>query len=155
MEKAFVHMLVWTVLLTGFISKSDWPFLYMRPHTHAAWLSSYYRFPWNLFIGPLMLRDHFLPHSLFLSSHRWQIEQWPKKRKCADPFRVLSYKHRPMQIPIRGKSHPGSLCSSALISSVEQCALQPELYLGKSVTVQARSHERGARLTDQPVTDRF
>lgn len=62
-EKAFVHMLVWTVFLTGFISQSGWPFLYMWPHTHAASLSSYYRFPWNLFIGPLMLRDHFLPFS--------------------------------------------------------------------------------------------
>lgn len=40
---------------------------------YAALLSSYYRFPWNLFIGPLMLRDDFLlQHSLLLSFHHWK-----------------------------------------------------------------------------------
>lgn len=106
MEKAFVHMLVWTVLLTGFISKSDWPFLYMRPHTHAAWLSSYYRFPWNLFIGPLMLRDHFLPRSLFLSSHHWQIEQRPKEKEVRGPIQSFILQTQTHADTYQGKISP-------------------------------------------------
>lgn len=130
----------------------------MRGLRHTALLSSYYRFSWNIFIGPLMLGNHFLPpRSLFLPFYHWKIEQWPKKRKCGEPFRVLSYKHRPMQTLIRGKSHPGSPLSSALISSVERCSLtlQAELYFGKSVLIKAHSHERRTCLTDQPVTDRI
>lgn len=114
-ERALVHMLVWTVSLTGFISKSGRT-LCKCGLTHAALLSSYYRFPWNLFKAPLMLTDHFFAqHSLFLPSLQWKIEQQPKKRKRGGPFTVLSHKHRPMQTPIRGKSHPGSPLSSALI----------------------------------------
>lgn len=99
----------------------------------------------------------YLQRSLFLPFYHWEIEHWPKKRKCGEPFRVLSYKHRPMQTLIRGKSHPGSPLSSALISSVEQCSLtlQAELYFGKSVLIKAHSHERRTCLTDQPVTDRI
>lgn len=65
---------------------------------HTAVLSIYYRFSWNIFLGPLMLGNHFLPpQSLFLPFYYWKIEQWPKKRKCGEPFTVLSYKRRPMQ----------------------------------------------------------
>lgn len=101
---------LWTVSLTEFISKSGWPFSHVWPYTHTALLSSYYRFSWNLFIGPLMLGNHFLPpRSLFLPFYHWKIEQWPKKRKCGEPFTVLSCKRRPMQTLIRGKSHSAQL----------------------------------------------
>lgn len=44
-----------------------WLAFFVNVALHTALLSSYYRFPWNLFIGPLMLRDHFFAqHSLFL-----------------------------------------------------------------------------------------
>lgn len=54
----------------------------MPPCSPVTLLSSYYRFLWNLFIGPLMLRDDFLPqHSLLLSFHHWKNRTATKEKE--------------------------------------------------------------------------
>lgn len=148
-ESAFVHVVVWAVSLTGFISKSAWPFsdhvaLYTLPCSPYILRSSD---AWKPFLTSTV------PFSSILLLENRTVAKEKEVRRTIHSFILQTQTHADL---IRGKSDSGFPLSSALISSVEQCSLtvQPVLYFEKWVFTKASCHERRTCLTDQPVMDR-